>query len=177
MGCLGKPRRLGEVGSSTMPHKVNPIDFENAEGNLLLANALLEFFGRKLPISRLQRDLSDSTVLRNIGVAFGYTLFAYKRLAKGLGKLVFDHQAATAELQQHPEVLTEAMQTILRREGFPEPYEAMKQLARGRSITLEDLHAFIEQLDLRPEVRAELLALRPENYTGLAAKLAAYREQ
>lgn len=169
---FGQASVAGEVGSSTMPHKVNPIDFENAEGNLLLANSLLEFFGRKLPISRLQRDLSDSTVLRNLGVAFGHSLFAYQRLLKGLRKLAFNAEKAYTELAGHPEVLTEAIQTILRRERYLEPYEAMKKLARGRQITLEDLHNFIDELEVRPEVREELKALRPETYIGLAAKLA-----
>ncbi len=175
-GLFGQSSVAGEVGSSTMPHKVNPIDFENAEGNLLLANALLEFFGRKLPISRLQRDLSDSTVLRNLGVAFGHSLFGYRRLLRGLRKLAFNAEQARSELIAHPEVLTEAIQTILRREHFPEPYEAMKQLARGKQITLADLHAFINQLDVRPEVRDELLALRPETYYGLAPELARRRD-
>jgi adenylosuccinate lyase len=173
---FGQAAVAGEVGSSTMPHKVNPIDFENAEGNLLLANALLEFFGRKLPISRLQRDLSDSTVLRNLGVAFGHSLFAYRRLLRGLRKLAFNAERAAADLRDHPEVLTEAIQTILRRERYPEPYEAMKKLARGRQITLADLHEFIGQLDVSAAVRDELLALRPETYIGLAAKLARRKE-
>ncbi len=175
-GIFGQAAVAGEVGSSTMPHKVNPIDFENAEGNLLLANALLEFFGRKLPISRLQRDLSDSTVLRNLGVAFGHSLFGYQRLLRGLRKLAFNAEKASAELAAHPEVLTEAIQTILRRERYPEPYEAMKKLARGRQITLADLHEFINQLDVTDSVRAELLALRPETYIGLAVKLARRRD-
>jgi adenylosuccinate lyase len=175
-GIFGQAAVAGEVGSSTMPHKVNPIDFENAEGNLLLANALLEFFGRKLPISRLQRDLSDSTVLRNLGVAFGHSLYGYQRLLRGLRKLAFNAEKASAELQAHPEVLTEAIQTILRRERYPEPYEAMKKLARGRQITLADLHEFINQLDVSEAVRAEQLALRPETYIGLAAKLARRRD-
>ena len=173
---FGQSAVAGEVGSSTMPHKVNPIDFENAEGNLLLANALLEFFGRKLPLSRLQRDLSDSTVLRNVGVAFGHSLFAYRRLLRGLRKLAFNAERAETELREHPEVLTEAIQTILRRERYPEPYEAMKKLARGRRITLEDLHSFINELDVSDDVREELLALRPETYIGLASKLARRRE-
>lgn len=175
-GIFGQAAVAGEVGSSTMPHKVNPIDFENAEGNLLLANALLEFFGRKLPISRLQRDLSDSTVLRNVGVAFGHSLFGYRRLLRGLRKLSFNEERALHELRDHPEVLTEAIQTILRREHYPEPYEAMKKLARGRQITLPDLHEFINQLDVSEAVREELLALRPETYIGLAGKLARRRD-
>src|SRR5262249_17203611 len=171
-GYLVQSPRAGEVGSSTMPHKVNPIDFENAEGNLGLANALLEFFSRKLPVSRLQRDLSDSTVLRNLGVAFGHSLFAYRRLAKGLGKLGVDRQRMLEELRAHPEVLAEAVQTILRREGYPEPYEVLKGLTRGRALTLDDLRAFVDTLDVADAVKAELRALTPEGYTGRAADLA-----
>jgi adenylosuccinate lyase len=171
-GYLVQAAAAGEVGSSTMPHKVNPIDFENGEGNLLLANALLEFFSRKLPVSRLQRDLSDSTVLRNLGVAFGHSLFAYTRIAAGLGKLVPDRSRLLNDLQAHPEVLAEALQTILRRAGYPQPYEALKQLSRGRELTLADLRAFVAGLDLSPAVRGELLALTPEGYVGLSARLA-----
>ena len=171
-GYLVQAARAGEVGSSTMPHKVNPIDFENAEGNLGLANALLEFFSRKLPISRLQRDLSDSTVLRNLGVACGHSLFAYRRAQRGLGKLDVDYERLRADLQAHPEVLAEAIQTILRRESYPEPYEALKRLTRGRALTLADLHAFVDTLDVPEAVKAELRALRPEEYTGRAAELA-----
>ncbi len=162
----------GEVGSSTMPHKVNPIDFENSEGNLHVANALLEMFGRKLPISRLQRDLSDSTVLRNVGSAFGYSLIAYNRTLKGLGKLEVNGARLLAEVQAHPEVLAEAIQTILRREQYPEPYEVLKRLTRGHTPTLDDIHRFIATLDVSEAVRAELLALLPEQYIGLAEKLA-----
>lgn len=171
-GYLVQASVAGEVGSSTMPHKVNPIDFENAEGNLGLANALLEFFARKLPVSRLQRDLSDSTVLRNLGVAFGHSLFAYGRARKGLAKVAPDRKRLLAELQAHPEVLAEAVQTILRRVGYPEPYEALKGLSRGRDLSLDDLRAFVRTLDLPDAVRDELLALTPETYVGLAAKLA-----
>jgi adenylosuccinate lyase len=171
-GYLVQVALAGEVGSSTMPHKVNPIDFENAEGNLGLANALLEFFSRKLPISRLQRDLSDSTVLRNLGVAFGHGLFAYRRALTGLGKLDVDHARLQADLQAHPEVLAEAVQTILRRAGYPEPYEALKGLSRGRALTLDDLRAFVDTLDVADSVKDELRALTPETYTGHAAKLA-----
>jgi adenylosuccinate lyase len=155
-----------------MPHKVNPIDFENSEGNLGLANALLEHFSRKLPVSRLQRDLSDSTVLRNLGVAFGHSLFAYRRILKGLGKLAADHERMLADLRAHPEVLAEAFQTILRRAGYPEPYEALKALTRGRALTLQELHAFIETLEVPEAVKAELRALTPEGYIGLAPDLA-----
>ena len=171
-GYLVQAPRAGEVGSSTMPHKVNPIDFENAEGNLGLANALLEFFSRKLPISRMQRDLSDSTVLRNLGVAFGHSLFAYRRALKGLGKLGVDPARMQADLAAHPEVLAEAVQTILRREGYPEPYEVLKQLTRGRALTLDGLRAFVETLDVSDAVKDELRALTPAGYTGLAARLA-----
>jgi adenylosuccinate lyase len=173
---LVQASQAGEVGSSTMPHKVNPIDFENGEGNLGLANALLEFFSRKLPVSRLQRDLSDSTVLRNLGVAFGHGLVAYRRILKGLDKLAVDHDRLLADLQAHPEVLAEAVQTILRRAGYPQPYEALKALTRGRRLSLEDLQQFINELDIEPAVRSELQALSPETYIGLAAKLALLRE-
>ncbi|HSH77356.1 MAG TPA: lyase family protein, partial [Herpetosiphonaceae bacterium] len=162
----------GEVGSSTMPHKVNPIDFENSEGNLLVAGALLELFSRKLPVSRLQRDLSDSTVLRNLGVALGHSLLAYRRTLQGLRKLSADEARLRQAVNDHPEVLAEAVQTILRREGYPEPYEALKRLTRGVVPTLDTIHEFIETLDVAPEVKAELRALRPERYTGLAGKLA-----
>jgi adenylosuccinate lyase len=171
-GYLIQAPKAGEVGSSTMPHKVNPIDFENAEGNLGMANALLEFFSRKLPISRLQRDLSDSTVLRNLGVAFGHSLFAYRRLVKGLGKLGVDRQRMFDDLRANPAVLAEAVQTILRREGYPEPYEVLKRLTRGRALTLESLRAFVDSLDVPDAVKAELRSLTPEGYTGLAADLA-----
>lgn len=170
-GYLIQQPKAGEVGSSTMPHKVNPIDFENGEGNLGLANALLEFLSRKLPISRLQRDLSGSTALRNLGMAFGYSLLAYQRLLKGLGKVAVNQTLLRTELQGHPEVLAEAVQTILRRIGYPEPYEVLKGLSRGRDLTLADLHAFIDSLDLDPIVKAELKVLTPGGYIGLAAKL------
>ncbi|NJK79699.1 MAG: adenylosuccinate lyase [Chloroflexaceae bacterium] len=176
-GYLGQVAQAGEVGSSTMPHKVNPIDFENAEGNLGLANALLEFFSRKLPISRLQRDLSDSTVLRNLGVAWGYSLLAYQRSLRGLNKVAANPARMLAELDAHPEVLAEAIQTVLRREGYPEPYEALKALTRGRTPTLADIHMFIEGLNIATSVKAELLALTPASYTGLAARLALMRDE
>jgi adenylosuccinate lyase len=170
-GYLVQAAKPGEVGSSTMPHKVNPIDFENAEGNLGIANALLEHFSRKLPISRLQRDLTDSTSLRNLGVAFGHALLAYKRLLKGLRKVSVDQALLLEELRAHPEVLAEAVQTILRRAGYPEPYEALKKLSRGRAMTLADLGAFVDQLEIADEVKAELRQLSPEGYTGRAAEL------
>lgn len=171
-GYLVQIPRAGEVGSSTMPHKVNPIDFENAEGNLGLANALLEHFSRKLPVSRLQRDLTDSTVLRNLGVAFGYSLLGYRRIIKGLGKIAVDRDRLLDDLRAHPEVLAEAVQTILRRAGFAEPYEALKTLSRGRPLTIATLQAFIDDLEVAPSVKDELRALAPETYTGLASRLA-----
>lgn len=175
-GYFVQSAHAGEVGSSTMPHKVNPIDFENGEGNLGLANALLEFFSRKLPVSRLQRDLSDSTVLRNLGVAFGYSLLAYRRILRGLHKISVDQERVRADLHAHPEVLAEAVQTILRRAGYPQPYEALKQLTRGRTLTLADLQHFIESLEVDAPTKAELLALTLEGYIGLAPRLARLRE-
>ncbi len=171
-GYLGQQVAANEVGSSTMPHKVNPIDFENSEGNLHVANALLELLAHKLPISRLQRDLSDSTVLRTLGTAFGHSLVAYQRTLRGLGKVEPNPERIRADLQAHPEVLAEAIQTILRREGYPTPYELLKQLTRGRTPTHDDLRQFIDALDVVPAVKAELQALTPESYTGIATQLA-----
>lgn len=168
---IQKPK-AGEIGSSTMPHKVNPIDFENSEGNLGLANALMQFFANKLPISRLQRDLSDSTVERNFGSAFGYSLLAYGSLEKGLSKIAVSEINVRAALAAHPEVIAEAIQTVLRREGVAMPYEKLKELTRGRAVTMAEFRQFIESLDISPKVKKELLAFSPENYTGLAAKLA-----
>lgn len=162
----------GEIGSSTMPHKINPIDFENSEGNLSLANALFEFFGRKLPISRLQRDLSDSTVERAFGTAFGHSYLAYISILKGLGKINVNELKIKEDLNNHPEVITEAIQTILRREGVTMPYEKLKELARGKKVTLEDIHNFINSLEIKEKIKKELLAVTPENYIGLASKLA-----
>jgi adenylosuccinate lyase len=175
-GYLVQAAKAGEVGSSTMPHKVNPIDFENAEGNLGVANALLEHLAHKLPISRLQRDLSDSTALRNLGPALAYSLLAYQRALRGLNKIAPNHSRLAAELDAHPEVLAEAIQTILRRVGYPEPYEALKGLTRGRELTLADLQQFVGGLEVDEQTRAELLALTPQGYIGLAAKLARLRE-
>lgn len=160
-----------EVGSSTMPHKINPIDFENAEGNAGIANALLHHFATKLPISRFQRDLSDSTVLRNLGVAFGHCLLAYSSLTKGLGKIEVDKLAIETDLKDRWELLAEPVQTIMRRAGIPEPYEQLKRLSRGQQITRESLHTFIHQLDCSADTKKELLALTPLNYTGLATRL------
>jgi adenylosuccinate lyase len=162
----------GEVGSSTMPHKINPWFLENSEGNLGLANAMFEFFGRKLPISRLQRDLSDSTVLRNIGTAFGHSLIGFAYLNNQLGRIVVSKEKALEDLNNHPEVITEAIQTILRREGIAMPYEKLKELARGKKITLENIHKFINSLEVNDKIKKELLKITPENYTGLASKLA-----
>lgn len=161
-----------EVGSSTMPHKVNPIDFENAEGNLGLANALFEHMSAKLPISRWQRDLSDSTVLRNIGVAVGYSVLAYQATCKGIQKLDPNKEAIRADLDAHWEVLGEAIQTVMRRYKLPEPYEKLKAFTRGKQIDRVMLHDFINQLDLPTEAKQRLLALTPKSYTGAAGILA-----
>jgi len=171
-GLVKQKAVAGEVGSSTMPQKVNPIHFENAEGNLGLANALLGFFSAKLPVSRLQRDLSDSTVERNFGVALGHGLAAYKSLLTGLSRAAVDEAAARAELELHPEVLAEGIQTILRREGETGPYELLSKFTRGRAVTAAGLREFIDGLKLRPEIKAELRRLSPLNYTGLSEKLA-----
>jgi adenylosuccinate lyase len=158
----------GEIGSSAMPHKVNPIDFENAEGNLGFANAIFEHLSAKLPISRLQRDLTDSTVLRNIGVPFAHTLIAYKSMMKGLGKLILNEAALNADLEANWAVVAEAIQTILRREGYPKPYEALKELTRGKSeINRETIHAFVDTLQVSAEVKTELKKISPQNYTGI----------
>lgn len=160
--------KAGEVGSSAMPHKVNPIDFENSEGNLGIANALFEHLAAKLPVSRLQRDLTDSTVLRNIGVPVAHTLIAFQSTLKGLGKLLLNADRIRRDLDDHWAVLAEAIQTILRREGYPNPYEALKGLTRTNSrITEVTLASFIDGLDVDDAVREELRALRPETYTGI----------
>ncbi len=157
-----------EVGSSAMPHKVNPIDFENAEGNLGMANAFYEHLSRKLPISRWQRDLTDSTVLRNVGVPLAHGLIAFKSLEKGLDKLVLNEEKIAADLDSNWAVVAEAIQTILRREAFPKPYEALKELTRGKKhIGREDILQFIEGLDVGAKVKKELLAITPHNYTGV----------
>lgn len=168
MDYFKQATKEGEVGSSAMPHKVNPIDFENAEGNLGIANALYEHFAAKLPISRLQRDLTDSTVLRNIGVPFSHSMIALKSLEKGLGKLVLHEQKLEADLEANWAVVAEAIQTVLRRESYPQPYEALKALTRGKgSITRESMHAFIEGLDIRADLKEELKAITPHSYTGV----------
>jgi adenylosuccinate lyase len=164
--------KAGEVGSSAMPHKVNPIDFENSEGNICLANALLEALSAKLPVSRLQRDLTDSTVTRNIGVALGHSLLAYYSLLKGLNKLLLNEPALNADLEKNWAVVAEAIQTVLRREQYPNPYEALKELTRGKSgITKESIHSFIESLDVNDAVKEELKRITPRNYTGVKNKM------
>jgi len=171
-GWVVQRPKAGEVGSSTMPHKVNPIDFENAEGNLGVGNALFEHFSRKLPISRLQRDLSDSTVKRTFGSAFAHSLIAYKSLVRGMGKVSVNKKAMRSDLIAHPEVLAEAIQTALRREGVAVPYEKLKELTRGRQVTLADFAKFINGLDISDKTKKRLKALRPETYIGLAASIA-----
>ena len=159
--------KKGEVGSSAMPHKVNPIDFENAEGNLGLANALLEHLAAKLPISRLQRDLTDSTVLRNVGVPYGHLMIAIASMNKGLGKLLVNEAKIGADLEANWAVVAEAIQNILRREGYPKPYEALKELTRTNSaITAESISAFIDTLEVNDSIKAELKAITPSNYIG-----------
>jgi adenylosuccinate lyase len=172
LGYFRQALKAGEVGSSTMPHKVNPIDFENAEGNFGLANALLGHFAEKLPISRWQRDLTDSTVLRALGTAFGHTLVALESLQKGLGKLTVNAERIAADLDASWEVLAEAVQTVMRRYGLPEPYEQLKALTRGQGITRESMRTFIEGLALPAEAKQRLLDLTPGGYVGLAEPLA-----
>ena len=160
--------KAGEVGSSAMPHKVNPIDFENSEGNLGIANAVLQFLAQKLPVSRLQRDLTDSTVLRNIGVPMGHSVIAFQSTLKGLRKLILNEERIEADLANTWAVVAEAIQTILRREGYPHPYEALKALTRtNQKMTEQTIHEFIGQLNVSDSVKAELMAITPLNYTGL----------
>jgi adenylosuccinate lyase len=160
--------KAGEVGSSAMPHKVNPIDFENAEGNLGIANALYEHLAAKLPISRLQRDLTDSTVLRNIGVPIGHTLLALKSLEKGIGKLELNKTAIDADLEENWAVVAEAIQTVLRKENYPNPYEALKALTRtNEKITQASIHKFIDGLDVTPQLKVRLKEITPFSYTGI----------
>jgi adenylosuccinate lyase len=168
MDYFKQQTKAGEVGSSAMPHKVNPIDFENAEGNLGMANAILDHLSNKLPISRLQRDLTDSTVLRNIGVPMAHILIAFRSLEKGLGKLVLNDAAIYSDLDNNWAVVSEAIQTILRRENYPKPYEALKELTRGKGpIDQKTLHKFIDKLNVTEKVKKELRAITPHNYTGL----------
>ena len=172
LGYFRQALRPGEVGSSTMPHKVNPIDFENAEGNFGIANALFAHFAEKLPISRWQRDLTDSTVLRALGTAFGHSQIALDSLLRGLTKLNAEPERIAADLNASWEVLAEAVQTVMRRYGLPEPYEQLKALTRGQGITRESMRGFIESLDLPADAKQRLLALTPAGYAGLAEKLA-----
>ncbi len=173
MGFFKQKLKEGEVGSSTMPHKVNPIDFENSEGNLGIANALFNHLAGKLPISRWQRDLTDSTVLRNLGVAFGYSFVAYAALERGLGKLELNEAVVAADLDNAWEVLAEAVQTVMRRYGVPKPYEKLKALTRGKGhMTPEVIHEFIETLEIPADAKARLQALTPATYVGKAAELA-----
>ena len=160
--------KAGEVGSSAMPHKVNPIDFENSEGNLGLANAVLQFLAQKLPVSRLQRDLTDSTVLRNIGVPMGHALIAFQSTLKGLRKLILNEEKLAEDLENTWAVVAEAIQTILRREAYPNPYEALKALTRtNERMTEKTIHEFVAGLDVSDSVKSELLAINPWNYTGV----------
>jgi adenylosuccinate lyase len=172
VGYFKQKRREGEVGSSTMPHKVNPIDFENSEGNLGLANAMLDHMARKLPISRWQRDLTDSTVLRNMGVGFAYSMIAYESTLKGLGKLELEAPKIDHDLDQAWEVLAEPIQTIMRRYNVDEPYEKLKAFSRGQRVTADTLAVFINDIDVPEAAKEAMRALTPANYTGLAAQLA-----
>lgn len=173
MGYFKQRTIKGEIGSSTMPHKVNPIDFENSEGNLGLANAVMGFMARKLAISRLQRDLTDSTTLRNMGVGFGYTLIAIRSTQKGLGKLELNAERLAEDLDRNWEVLAEPIQTVMRKVGMDHPYERLKELTRGRRVTAEIMRDFVEALPLPKADKARLLKMTPANYIGLAEKLAA----
>lgn len=172
LGYFKQKLKAGEIGSSTMPHKVNPIDFENAEGNLGLANAVLKHLSEKLPISRWQRDLTDSTVLRNIGVALGYTVLAHQSLMTGLNKLELNEEALAADLDAAWEVLAEPIQTVMRRYGVPGAYEKLKEVTRGKSVTAEALHALIVSLEIPQADKDRLLAMTPGSYIGQAVELA-----
>ncbi len=171
-GWIVQKTKEGEVGSSTMPHKVNPIKFENSEGNLGIANALLAHFSAKLPISRLQRDLSDSTVLRNFGVALAHCAIGYSYLLNGLGRISVHEAKVVEALMEHPEIISEAIQTVLRREGVPMPYEKLKELTRGRQVTLDDIRTFVDSLKISDKLKKELKSFTPKNYLGIAKKLA-----
>jgi adenylosuccinate lyase len=160
--------KKGEVGSSAMPHKVNPIDFENSEGNLGIANAIFEHLSAKLPISRMQRDLTDSTVLRNVGVPFSHTIIAFNSTLKGLNKLLINKDKFYEDLENHWVVVAEAIQTILRREAYPDPYEALKELTRtNEKITQKSISNFIDSLDISDDIKKELKDISPSNYTGI----------
>ena len=167
MDYFKQKTKAGEVGSSAMPHKVNPIDFENAEGNLGLANAIFSYLAEKLPVSRLQRDLTDSTVLRNVGVPFGHSLIAYQSIQKGISKLLLNESALHQDLENNWAVVAEAIQNILRREMYHEPYEALKDLTRGKSsISKTDIQDFITALNVSDAIKKELMAITPHNYVG-----------
>ena len=170
--CFKQKTVAGEIGSSTMPHKVNPIDFENSEGNIGLANALLRHMSEKLPVSRLQRDLTDSTVLRNMGVTFGYTLLAYRSTLKGLGKLELNEAKLAADLDNAWEVLAEPIQTVMRKAGIEKPYEKLKELTRGKAINAEAIREFIQSLKIDAADKKRLLAMTPASYIGLAVQIA-----
>ena len=172
LGYFKQRLREGEIGSSTMPHKVNPIDFENAEGNLGLANALLRHLSEKLPVSRWQRDLTDSTVLRNMGVALGYAVLAYQSLGVGLAKLELNEEALAADLDVSWEVLAEPIQTVMRRFGVQGAYEKLKEATRGKTVRPQDLHALIRSLEIPDAQKERLLAMTPASYVGMAATLA-----
>jgi adenylosuccinate lyase len=160
--------KKGEIGSSAMPHKVNPIDFENSEGNLGIANSIYRHLSSKLPISRLQRDLTDSTVIRNIGVPLAHSVIAFTSLLKGLSKLVLNEEKLSKDLDENWAVISEAIQTILRRENYPDPFEKLKDLTRGNTkITRDILHQFIDELDIPQKVKNELKRITPENYIGI----------
>jgi adenylosuccinate lyase len=170
-GWIKQKAISGEIGSSAMPHKVNPIDFENAEGNFGISNALLCFFSQKLSISRLQRDLSDSTVLRNIGVAFAHTLIGYQSIIKGLSKIEVDKDKMLNVLKSNPEIIAEAYQNILRIEGVEKPYEILKEITRGKKIEIEDFYLLANKLEISEKTKQKLLSIKPENYIGLARKI------
>jgi adenylosuccinate lyase len=172
LGYFKQRLKEGEIGSSTMPHKVNPIDFENAEGNLGLANALLKHLSEKLPISRWQRDLTDSTVLRNMGVAMGYAVLAYHSLSVGLGKLEINEERLSEDLDKAWEVLAEPIQTVMRRYGVVGAYEKLKAVTRGKTVNAEDLHALIRSLDIPESEKTRLVNMTPASYTGQASALA-----
>lgn len=172
LGYFKQIKTIGQIGSSTMPHKINPIDFENAEGNLGLANALFTFFAEKLPVSRWQRDLSDSTVLRNLGVAFAHTLLGYLSLQAGLKKLSVNEDKISQDLNAHWEILAEPIQTILRQYGIAQPYEQLQKLTQGENISQHDMITFIQSLDISNDIKQKLMQLSPNTYTGLAALLA-----
>jgi adenylosuccinate lyase len=171
MDYFKQQTKKGEIGSSAMPHKVNPIDFENAEGNLGMANAIFEHLSAKLPVSRLQRDLTDSTVLRNIGVPFAHTLLAFKSIESGLGKLVLNDEKIYSDLDSNWAVVSEAIQTVLRRENYPQPYESLKELTRGKEgINKKTLHQFIDKLKVPATIKKELKKITPHNYVGVTPK-------